>query len=117
MLINSLSFIKALTLDFLNFSKLEVKHHFDPFFFKIEGRTLYLSPRVPHSGTFAYHKYKELSYPKNPRMCDFILVTLLKMRPHYSQSGRENAIPSIGTSPLASYNEISPPRKCESLNT
>ena len=35
MFINSLSFIKALTLDFLNFSKLEVKHHFDPFFFKL----------------------------------------------------------------------------------
>ena len=24
--------------------------------------------------------------PKNPKMCDPILVTLLKMRPHYSQS-------------------------------
>ena len=36
-----------------------------------------------HSGTFANHKYKELSYPKNQKMCDPILVTLLKMRPHY----------------------------------
>ena len=36
-------------------------------------------------------------------MCDPILVTLLKMRPHYSQSSRENATPSSGTSPLASY--------------
>ena len=26
-------------------------------------------------------------------MCDPILVTLLKMRPHYSQSGHENANP------------------------
>ena len=33
-----------------------------------------------------------------------ILVTLLKMRPHYSQSNRENATPFSGTSPLASYN-------------
>ena len=39
--------------------------------------------------------------PKNPKMCDPILVTLLKMRPHSSQSSRENAIPSSATSPLA----------------
>ena len=43
-------------------------------------------------------------------MCDPILVTLLKMRPHYSQSSRENATPSSGTSPLASYKEVPPPR-------
>ena len=42
-------------------------------------------------------------------MCDPILVTLLKMRPHYSQSSRENATISSGTSPLASYKEIPPP--------
>ena len=43
-------------------------------------------------------------------MCDFIRVTLLKMRPHYSQSNRKNANPSSGTSPLASYKEVpSPP--------
>ena len=48
--------------------------------------------------------------PKNPKMCDPILVTLLKMRPHYSQSSRENATPSSGTCPLASYKEVpSPP--------
>ena len=46
-----------------------------------------------HSGTFANRKYEELSYPKNQRMCDPILVSLLKihsiivnpvvkMRPH-----------------------------------
>ena len=47
---------------------------------------------------------------KNPNMCDPILVTLLKMRPHYSPSNRENATPSSGTSPLASYKEVpSPP--------
>ena len=43
-------------------------------------------------------------------MCDPILVTLLKMRPHYSQSSRENATPSSGTSPLASYKEVPPPQ-------
>ena len=39
-------------------------------------------------------------------MCGPILVTLLKMRPHYSQSSRENTTPSSGTSPLASYKEV-----------
>ena len=42
-------------------------------------------------------------------MCDPILVPLLKMRPHNSQSSRENATPSSGTSPLASYKEVPPP--------
>ena len=32
------------------------------------------------------------------------------MRPHYSQSSRENVTPSDGTSPLASYKEVPPPR-------
>ena len=31
------------------------------------------------------------------------------MRPHYSQSSRENATLSSGTSPLASYKEVPPP--------
>ena len=59
-----------------------------------------------HSGTFANRKYEELSYPKNQKMCDPILVTLLEMRPHYGQSSRANAIPFSGTSPLASYKEV-----------
>ena len=42
-------------------------------------------------------------------MCDPILVIVLKMRPHDSQSSRENATPSSGTSPLACYKEV-PPR-------
>ena len=42
-------------------------------------------------------------------MCDPILVTLLKMRPHYCQSSRENATPSSGTSLLVSYKEVAPP--------
>ena len=46
--------------------------------------------------------------PNNPKICHLIVVTLLKMRPHNSQSGRENATPSSGTSPLASYKEVSP---------
>ena len=36
-----------------------------------------------HSGTFANHKYEELSYPKNLKMCDPNIVNpLAKMRPH-----------------------------------
>ena len=46
--------------------------------------------------------------PKNPKMHDPILVTLLKMRPHYSQSSRENTTPSSGTSPSTSFKEVSP---------
>ena len=42
-------------------------------------------------------------------MCDPVLVTLLKLRPNYSQSSRENAAPSGSTSPLASNKEIPPP--------
>ena len=62
-----------------------------------------------HSGTFANYKYEELSYQKNQRTCDVILVTLLKMRSHDSHSSRENATPSSGTSPVVSYKELPPP--------
>ena len=65
-----------------------------------------------HSGTFANRKYEEPSYPKKPKMCDPILVTLLKMRPRYIQSGRENATQSSGTSPLASYKVVPPGDIC-----
>ena len=41
-------------------------------------------------------------------MCDPILVTLLKMRPRYSQSSRENATPSNGTCLFAPYKEVPP---------
>ena len=61
-----------------------------------------------HSGTLANRKYEELSHPKNHKKCDPIL-TLLKMRLNYSQSSRENATPSSGTSPLASYEEVPTP--------
>ena len=77
----------------------------------IEWRTLYFSPTVQaySANTFANRKYEELSYYKTQKMCDPILVNLLKMRPHYSQYRRENAIPSSSTSPLASYKEVLPP--------
>ena len=40
-----------------------------------------------HSGTFANSKQGRTAFPQ--KMCDPILVTLLKMRPHCSQSSRE----------------------------
>ena len=62
-----------------------------------------------HSGTFAIRKYElRTVLPQNQKMCDLILVTLLKMRPHKGQSSRENTTPSSGTCPLASYKEVSP---------
>ena len=48
---------------------------------------------------------KTPTYPKNPKICDPILVTLLKMRPHYSHSSLENATLSSSTSLLASCKE------------
>ena len=60
-----------------------------------EHFTFYLQYKYP--GTFANRKYEQLSYPKNPKMCDPILVTLLKMQPYYSQSSL----------PAARFNNIS----------
>ena len=45
----------------------------------------------------------EFSYPKIPEICVPILVTLLKMQLHYSQSSCENATPSSSTSPVVFY--------------
>ena len=58
---------------------------------------------------FANRKYEQFSYPKNPKTCDPILVTLLKMQRHYSQSSRENSTPFSGTSQFASYKNVSAP--------
>ena len=46
---------------------------------------------------------REFSYPRTLEMRDHILVTLFKMQPHYNQSSGENATPSSGTSPSASF--------------
>ena len=73
----------------------------------IEHFTFHL--QYKHSGTLANYKYEELSCHKNQKTHDPNLVTLLKMRPHDSQSSRENATPSSGTSPVASYKEVPPP--------
>ena len=52
---------------------------------------------------FAYRKYEELSYPKNKKMCDLILVTLSEMWPLDSHSSHENVSLSSSTFPLPSY--------------
>ena len=62
-----------------------------------------------HSGPFANHKCEELSYAKNQKMCNPMLVNLLKKRPHYSQSSHKNVTPSSSTSPLAPHKEVPPP--------
>ena len=77
-----------------------------PSFLKLNKEHITSHLQYKHSGTFANRKYEELSYPKNPKMCDPTVVTLLKMQPHYSQSSHKNATPSSGTSPLASYKEV-----------
>ena len=60
-----------------------------------------------HFGTFANRKYEEVSYTKDQKMCYPILKIVLKMQPHYSHYRRQKTTPSSGTSPLASYKEVS----------
>ena len=61
----------------------------------------YFSPASSHSKTVAparrvYHMALYLNFltPKILKMCNPILVTLIKMQPHNSQSSRGNATPS-----------------------
>ena len=68
-------------------------------FFRFNEQHFTFNLQYKHSGTFANHKYEELFYPQNSE----------NVRHHYSQSSRENATPSSGTSPLASYAEVPPP--------
>lgn len=56
----------------------------------------------------AIKQRKYFSFIKKIRKCATILVNLLKMRPHYSQSSHKNVTPSSGTSPLTSYKEVAP---------
>ena len=46
---------------------------------------------------------REFSYPQTPENEGPYSSTLFKMQPHYNQSSRETATPSIGTSPSASF--------------
>ena len=69
----------------------------DPFF-RLNEKHVTFRVRYKHSGTFANCKYEELSYPKKSE----------NVRPNCSNS-IENAAPSNGPSPLASYKEVPPP--------
>ena len=50
--------------------------------FKLNEEHFTIHLQNKHSSTLANRLYEELSYPQNSKMCDLILVTLLKMRPH-----------------------------------
>ena len=80
-----------------------------PIFFRLNERYLTFHLRYKHSGTFAKRKYEELSYTKKAENVTPWLIPLLKMRPHHSQPSCENATPTSGASPLASYKEVRPP--------
>ena len=56
----------------------------DRFSFELNEEQFTFHKQYKHPATFANRKYEELSYLTNTNMCDPILVTLLKMRPHYS---------------------------------
>ena len=64
---------------------------------KIFRRITYFIPIAVKEPTFqpitvnATTPLRPSTYPQNPKICHPILVTLLKMRPHYSHSSRENA--------------------------
>ena len=77
----------------------------DPFLDWIKNTLLFIYSTNILEGLLTIHM-KNCPTPKNPKMCDPILLTLLKIRPHYSHSRRENATQSSGTSPLASYKEV-----------
>ena len=48
----------------------------------------------------------EFSFAKNPRMCDPILVILLKMQPNKVNPGVKIRPHAAGPFPLASYKEV-----------
>ena len=55
-------------------------------------------------------QYPNFLTPKILKMCDPILVTLIKMQPHNSQFSREGETPFNDTPSFAYYQEVPPPR-------
>ena len=53
----------------------------DPFL-KLSKEHFTFHLQYKHSGMFSNRKYEELPYPQKTKMCDPILVTLLKMQPY-----------------------------------
>ena len=79
----------------------------DPFF-RLNEEHLTFHLQYKHFGTFANRKCEELCNPKKSENMRHHFGLLKKIRPHCSQSSRENATPSSDTSPLASYKELRP---------
>ena len=79
-------------------------------FFRLNEERFSFHLQYKHSGSLLTINMKNCLTPENPKMCDPILVTLSKMCPHFSQSSAEYVTPSSGTSPLASYKEVTSPR-------
>ena len=67
--------------------------------FKLNEKQFTFHLQYKYSGTFANREYEELSYPKKSE----------NVRPHHSQSSRDNANPSSDTSSVASCKGVPPP--------
>ena len=73
-------------------------------FFKLNEEHFIFHLQYKHSGTFANRKCEDLFTQKSENVW-----------PDYSQSSRENATPSSGTSPSASWKELPFPRGREGV--
>ena len=75
--------------------------------------TVLSAPPLPHTQniqvTTQTSYLPEYSNPKIPKICDPILVTLLKMQPHYSQSSCEKCNPIQQHIPISLLLGIAPP--------
>ena len=100
---------------YVQFSRSQLSHFLflwiDPFFLDWVKNTLLFICCTNNLVRLLTVNMKNSFTPKNPKMCDPILVTLSKMRLHYSHSSRENinATLSSGTSPLAPCKAVPPP--------
>ena len=101
---------------YVQFSRSQLSHFLflwiDPFFLDWVKNTLLFICCTNNLVRLLTVNMKNSFTPKNPKMCDPILVTLLKMRLHYSHSSRENinATLSSGTSSLAPCKAVPPLR-------
>ena len=64
------------------FSRSQLSHFLFMYCLILRKEQFSFHQQYKHSGTVANRKYEELSCHKIQKMCDPILVTLLKMRPH-----------------------------------
>ena len=57
-----------------------VQKWIEPFFNRLNEEHFTFHRQYKYSGTFANRKYEQLSHPKNPKMCEPILVAELNAR-------------------------------------